>query len=370
MPARGLAGSSLFSLFVAAFVLASCSVYLDDLSAGRMDGGSPAAGAGGQAGLAAAGAGALDASGTTGGAGRAGTGGIGGSAGAGGADRDAMGAGGNGAGAGTGGFSGTGGASGAAGGSGPDASAGAAGIAGSGGLGGTAGMDGSGGFGGAAGSGGQSGSAGSAGTSGAGGTEAGADTIIVLDTGVSDVPRDDRTAGDVTDSGGPCRGSVCKRVFVSSQPPPAGANLGGLTAADDFCQSAAETNQLGGTWKAWLSDPTTSAAARLTHATVPYVLLDGNTVAANWSALTSGTLAHAINVSEDGTVHTSNVLEVWTGTTLAGAYSGRSCSAWTSNAPGSTTADVGLSNQINGNWTNRYQQYCDRTNVHLYCFEQ
>jgi hypothetical protein len=372
MPARGSTGSAQLSLLVGAFVLASCSVYLDDLTEGRSDAASPEAGIGGRAGSGTGAAGAGGASGATGGAGSTGTGGVGTTAGSGGADLDASGGGGSGAGAGAGGSSGTGGASGASGasgGRGSDASAGAAGIAGSGGLGGAAGMDGSGGLGGTGGAGAQAGSAGSglagsAGTSGRGGMEAGTDTIIVLDSGANDLPRD---AGD---AGGQCDGSICKRVFVSSRPPPAGANLGGLTGADDFCQSAADTNQLGGTWKAWLSDPTTSASARLTHATVPYVLLDGHTVAANWSALTSGTLAHAIDVSEDGTVHTSDVLEVWTGTTFAGAYSGRSCGAWTSNAPGSTTADVGLSNQTNGNWTNRYQQYCDRTNVHLFCFEQ
>ena len=228
---------------------------------------------------------------------------------------------------------------------------------------GASGIDGSGGFGGTAGSGGQSGAAG---TSGAGATEAGTDTIVVRDTGSSDAPIDEPTSSD---AGGLCQAGVCKRVFVSSAPPPGAANLGGLTGADAFCQSAASRNQLGGTWKAWLSDPTTSASVRLTHATVPYVLLEGTTVAADWSALTSGTLAHAINVSDDGTVHT-DILEVWTATTSAGAYSGRSCNAWMSNAPGSNTADVGLSNETNGEWTNRFQQFCDRTNVHLYCFEQ
>ena len=347
-------------LLVGALLLASCNVYLDDLTAGRTDAGPREAGSG-EAGGGAAGAGISDGAGTPGGAGGAGTGGIAGSTGSGGADLDAAGAGGSG-GAGAGGFSGmggTGGAAGTNGGTGPDARAGAA------------GMDASDGGGGTAGSGGQSGSAGSgpagsAGTSGSSGAEAGTDAITVLDTGANDAPRDEPTSRD---AGVLCEGGVCKRVFVSSQPSSSGANLGGLTGADALCQSVANTNQLGGTWKAWLSDPTTSAAARLTHAAVPYVLLDGSTVAADWTALTSGTLAHTINVSEDGTVHTA-ILEVWTATTSGGAYSGRSCSAWTSNAPGATTADVGLSSQTNGDWTNRYQQYCDRTNVHLYCFEQ
>jgi hypothetical protein len=231
---------------------------------------------------------------------------------------------------------------------------------------GSAGRDGSDDREGSAGSGGDAGGGGTGGTSGAGGADADNDGIVIVDSG-ADVPRDEPGSSD---GGEWCQAGVCKRVFVSSQPPPTGGNLGGLAGADAFCQSAANSRQLGGTWKAWLSDAATSASARSTHATVPYVLLDGNIVAANWTALTSGTLAHPINVSEDGTIHTSDVLEVWTGSTLTGAYSGRSCTSWTSNAPGPNTADVGVSDQTNADWTNRYQQYCDRTTVRLYCFEQ
>ena len=357
MPARGLGRSSLLALLLGV-LLVSCSTDLDDLMGGRKEAGAREASSGAEAGSGAAGAGLADGSSTTGGAGSAATGGVAGSAGSGGSDWDA-GAGGNGGEGGFGGFSGMGGVAGAAGTSGGGAADAMAGASG---------MDGSGGIGGTAGSGGQSGSAGSgaAGTSGAGGTEAGTDTIIVRDAGSSDAPIDQTTSNDAALL---CQGGVCKRVFVSSTPPPGAGNLGGLAGADAFCQSAANTKQLGGTWKAWLSDATTSASLRLTHATVPYVLLEGPTIAANWNALTNGTLDHAINVSEDGTVHTA-ILEVWTATTLRGAYSGRSCNAWTTNASGSIYADVGLSNQTDGGWTDRFPQFCDRLNVHLYCFEQ
>lgn len=212
--------------------------------------------------------------------------------------------------------------------------------------------------------GGFAGHAGAAGSGGASGAEAGTDAVIA-DGGANDVSRD----GPASDAGALCRGGICKRVFVTIDPPPTGGNLGGLAGADDFCQARADTNQLGGTWKAWLSDATSSASARLAHATVPYVLLDGTTVAANWSALTGGTLAHAIDVGEDGDVQ-PGMLEVWTGSTPSGGYSGRSCSSWRNNASGSATADVGYSSEASADWTDVFQQYCDRLNVHLYCFEQ
>jgi Protein of unknown function (DUF1554) len=62
-------------------------------------------------------------------------------------------------------------------------------------------------------------------------------------------------------------------VFVTSQG--FNGNLGGLAGADTKCQALADTAGLGGTYKAWLSDSTTDARNRLTQATVPYRLVDG-----------------------------------------------------------------------------------------------
>jgi hypothetical protein len=330
-------------------ILSSCSVDLQDLTSGARDASrNDADDHGGQAGSGGAGSaesgGAAGARETGGSAGRGGAG----TGGAAGADHDGGGAAGIGA-AGSGGFAGSGGASGAGnGGTGgdenpPDASGGATGID----------VSDDGGKGGAAGS---SGAAGAAGSSGA---DAGDDAVDV-DSSARDVPAqpDARTV---------CPGNKCRRVFVSANPPPTGGNLGGLAPADTFCQSAADAKDLGGSWKAWLSDSSTSASARLSHATVPYVLLDGTQIAANWSALTSGTIAHVINLAEDGTILDNT--EVWAGTTSSGAFSGHSCSGWTS-VTGSNTGDVGRSNETNNDWTDIFPQACDRMNVHLYCFEQ
>ena len=128
---------------------------------------------------------------------------------------------------------------------------------------------------------------------------------------------------------------------------------------------------LGGTWKAWLSEFRSSPSTRFTHSTVPYRLLDGSLIANDWNALTSGTIAHPINIFEDGTpVPPSVVHEVWTGTTPSGTYSGNSCSNWTNDTMSGSTADVGLTNQVGTGWTDIYRQFCNRTTLHVYCFEQ
>jgi hypothetical protein len=53
-----------------------------------------------------------------------------------------------------------------------------------------------------------------------------------------------------------------------------------------------------GTYMAWLSS--TSASARLTHATVPYMLVSGVVIASNWESLISGSLLHPIDLTETG----------------------------------------------------------------------
>jgi hypothetical protein len=331
-------------------LLSSCSIDLQDLTSGARDASRNDADGGDHAGAGGAGSGGAAAGGAAGAhetGGSAGHGGAG-TGGAAGADHDGGGAAGIGA-AGSGGFAGSGGDSGAgnAGSGGdedpPDARGDATGI--------DASEDG-----GKGGSGGSSGAAGAAGSSGA---DAG-DATVAVDSS-------SRDALGQPDARMVCPGNKCKRVFISANSPPTGGNLGGLTPADAFCQSAADAKDLGGNWKAWLSDSSTSASLRLTHATVPYVLLDGTQIAANWSALTSGAIAHVINVAEDGTILDNT--EVWTGTTSSGAFSGHSCSGFTS-ASVSNTGDVGRSNETNSDWTDIFPQACDRLNVHLYCFEQ
>ena len=103
------------------------------------------------------------------------------------------------------------------------------------------------------------------------------------------------------------------RVFVTSTNYT--GNLGGLAGADAKCQERANAANLGGTWKIWLSDTTGSPSTRFTKSSNPYKLLNGTTIANNWSDLTDGTLQNPLNMTELGTtVQTST----WTNTKING----------------------------------------------------
>jgi cysteine-rich repeat protein len=119
-------------------------------------------------------------------------------------------------------------------------------------------------------------------------------------------------------------------------------NLGGLSGADQICQNLADNAELAGTFKAWLSDSTTSAGARLQHSQVPYVNLWGQKIADDWADLTDAELDRAITVDENGKDYTEEIGcdplgitfgagRMWTNTTTEGSIKGASsCSNWTS----------------------------------------
>jgi hypothetical protein len=165
-----------------------------------------------------------------------------------------------------------------------------------------------------------------------------------------------------------CRAGSCRRIFLTSAGLPNGA-IGSVAAADATCQRLATAAALGGLWRAWLSDANVAPATRFSRATVPYRLLDGNRVAVNWAALTSGALEHAIDVFETGQV-AGRPFEVWTGTLTSGLGSNATCGNWTNNSIGLPAGTVGLSNRADGTWTRSWDQFCNRPDVHLYCFEQ
>jgi hypothetical protein len=177
-----------------------------------------------------------------------------------------------------------------------------------------------------------------------------------------------------------------KLVFVSSIT--FIGNLSGLDGADTKCQSLASAAHLSGTFKAWLSSTTLSAGARLTHSTVPYVLVSGTQVAADWAALTSGTLAHAIDVNEmGGSAPASNlacggsapVPAAWTSTAPDGTLDtdgGATCADWMTSGV-SYGAGLGVANQTGPAWTQGCGQYVPggtsticAAAAALYCIEQ
>ncbi len=167
--------------------------------------------------------------------------------------------------------------------------------------------------------------------------------------------------------------AASKVVFVTSAT--YSSNLGGLNGADTKCQTLATSANLTGTFRAWLSDSTTAASSRLTHATVPYVLTDGTLVAADWNGLTSGTLQAAILLTEAKGVPptsatTCGTSAVWTGSSTSGSPAGAYCANWAGVAlDGGTGGVAGNATSTSNNWTDDCTAACTGQAA-LYCIEQ
>ncbi len=157
-------------------------------------------------------------------------------------------------------------------------------------------------------------------------------------------------------------------VFVTSTTHT--GNLGGLDGADAICQARAESlvsMAAPGTYKAWLSTSAASAASRLTHATVPYRLVNGTIVANGWDDLTDGSLDAPIDRHEDGILGT--VVSVWTGTAADGSFASWDCAAWSSEStdvPGVT----GSTGATNFQWTFEAILLQCNPRLPLYCLQQ
>jgi hypothetical protein len=172
------------------------------------------------------------------------------------------------------------------------------------------------------------------------------------------------------DSGPACAARA--RVFVTSLM--YDGNLGGLRGADANCAARAAAGGLRGEFRAWLSDGATGAYAHIQPFAGGYALLDGTVVASAPATLQSGSLDHAIDTNEDGDVIADGNTEVWTGTATDGTGAGAYCTDsagedWSSGDMNALTPLVGLLTTTDYRWTAVYAQFCNRTNVRLYCFE-
>ena len=171
--------------------------------------------------------------------------------------------------------------------------------------------------------------------------------------------------------------TVYKGVFVTSTD--SNAILGGLAGADQHCQMLAADAKIPGTFKAWLSSNATSADKRLTHATIPYRLLNGDMIAKDWGALVDGSLDVEIIIQEDGNKASANPADscpgaVWTNTGTDGsiyddaATKDAACWNWTSDtAP--NPALVGDCTASDSGWSKACELKCGEP-ARLYCFQQ
>jgi hypothetical protein len=185
-----------------------------------------------------------------------------------------------------------------------------------------------------------------------------------------------------------CGGDTSKCVFVTSTLHD--GNLGGLAGADQICQDLAESEgslAAPGTYMAWLSTPAPGnlPADRLTHATVPYKLVSGETVANDFADFTTcdaqgqNCLQHPIDKAENGgDVEDSSFSgNVWTDTHESGASAapfissppGTACGGWTLTVGEPFGAAVGRTSAASAFWTFSGLQDCSLSN-RLYCFQQ
>jgi len=163
-------------------------------------------------------------------------------------------------------------------------------------------------------------------------------------------------------AGGPCR------VFVSSTL--YDGNLGGLDGADAKCQGLANAAGLPGIYKAWLSDSTNSPVSRFVPSSGPYRLVNGTTIAANFTDLTDGTLLAPITVTETGGGVGTTDIWTWTNTRSNGSREStlnEHCANWSMNTAGTGTA--GRVTNSDDLWTYYGPAVC-WDDFRLYCFQQ
>lgn len=150
------------------------------------------------------------------------------------------------------------------------------------------------------------------------------------------------------------------RVFVSSTT--RNANFGGLAGGDLICTNLAISAGLIGKWAAWLSVQGGPHASDRVTGVGPWSLVTGEVVATTKAQLVSGTLAHAIDHDEKGTLVPAS--RVWTGSGADGRYLTNNCDKWRTG----TSGRVGDNSSTSTTWTTAGVDGCGQLR-RLYCFE-
>jgi hypothetical protein len=196
------------------------------------------------------------------------------------------------------------------------------------------------------------GEGGSAGSTGVGGGSAGAGT--------------GGTGTGGTGTGGAGGELSERRVFVSSDVHD-GA-FGGLSGVDAFCQGLADAAGLGGRWIAWAGDLNEGPLERFVHSTVPYVLVGGAQIAANWDDLIDASIEVPIDRDEAGTpLATPDMVWVRTGVFSSGEEAPADCEGFTDAQDFFSLS--GLPTAVDQNWTMSIGRDCSELD-RIYCFEQ
>lgn len=177
---------------------------------------------------------------------------------------------------------------------------------------------------------------------------------------------------------GPAPGQ--KRVFVTSSLYSGnlkveGQAATGLEGADNLCRTAAAAANLGGTWKAWLSAGVPAATVTMSTNAVdriaevgPWYRLDGSKAFNNKANLMTAPLVPLDRDENGRPIPGSSSLQVWTGTSAGGRWSGTDCDQWTSGFA-NRSGTAGLATSADQMWTDGAHGNCG-SGLRLYCFEQ
>lgn len=137
--------------------------------------------------------------------------------------------------------------------------------------------------------------------------------------------------------------------------------------ADAICNAAAAGASLPGSYRAWLSSTTVSAASRFAGARGAWVLADGTPFAASLATLTSGQLLSTLRVTETGNPITSTDTTFWSNTLSSGAIANTSasstCGNFTTTAGASDVLVLGTTDAADSTWSALASTYspCNRS---------
>lgn len=162
----------------------------------------------------------------------------------------------------------------------------------------------------------------------------------------------------------PALSSANKRVFVTSTV--FSGAIGGLDAADMYCQSAATAGGLTGTFHAWISDASSNAFDRTSDVGPWYTT--GNAVAFPSKAELRGA-PQAELLDERGGFPQSLLGAAWTGSDAQGAATSETCEGWT-NATAGATATTGSGFNNDTSWGGGSTPLPCNAQAPLICFQQ
>ena len=177
-------------------------------------------------------------------------------------------------------------------------------------------------------------------------------------------------ADEVRQTGYVCNAFTGRIAFVSSVL--YRGNFGGAIGADAKCQELADASKYAGrTFKAWMSDATTSPASRFNKNGAGWVRPDGQLIATSWADLVDGDILAPITMTEQGGGYSG---PVYSGTKADGTYMGNpawDCSGWTHDTMViGEFGHVGVSWSLDQMWADADGgNWCDDLQP-IYCFEQ